>query len=52
MFGRESPFRTCDFATLHRDRKLGVHAQYRRTASGFENLPQRNVNFAGGLERP
>jgi len=22
--------------------------QYRRTASGFENLPQRNVNFGAG----
>ena len=28
-----------------------VFMQYRRTASGFENLPQRNVNFGGGLER-
>ncbi len=28
-----------------------VFMQYRRTASGFELLPQRNVDFGGGLER-
>jgi len=28
-----------------------VFMQYRRTESGFELLPQRNVDFGGGLER-
>jgi alanyl-tRNA synthetase len=28
-----------------------VFMQYRRTAEGFEQLPQRNVDFGGGLER-
>jgi alanyl-tRNA synthetase len=28
-----------------------VFMQYRRTADGFEELPQRNVDFGGGLER-
>ena len=28
-----------------------VFMQYRRTADGFEPLPQRNVDFGGGLER-
>jgi len=28
-----------------------VFMQYRRTAEGFEHLPQRNVDFGGGLER-
>ena len=28
-----------------------VFMQYRRTEDGFEELPQRNVDFGGGLER-
>ena len=28
-----------------------VFMQYRRTEEGFEELPQRNVDFGGGLER-
>jgi alanyl-tRNA synthetase len=28
-----------------------VFMQYRRTSDGFEPLPQRNVDFGGGLER-
>jgi alanyl-tRNA synthetase len=28
-----------------------VFMQYRRTPQGFEQLPQRNVDFGGGLER-
>jgi alanyl-tRNA synthetase len=28
-----------------------VFMQYRRTEAGFEELPQRNVDFGGGLER-
>jgi alanyl-tRNA synthetase len=28
-----------------------VFMQYRRTIEGFEELPQRNVDFGGGLER-
>jgi len=28
-----------------------VFMQYRRTPEGFEELPQRNVDFGGGLER-
>jgi len=28
-----------------------VFMEYRRTASGFEKLPRRNVDFGGGLER-
>jgi alanyl-tRNA synthetase len=28
-----------------------VFMQYKRTASGFEALPKRNVDFGGGLER-
>jgi alanyl-tRNA synthetase len=29
----------------------GVFMQYKKTASGFEELPQKNVDFGGGLER-
>lgn len=29
----------------------GVFMQYRKTSSGFEELPQKNVDFGGGLER-
>ena len=28
-----------------------VFMEYKRTANGFEKLPQRNVDFGGGLER-
>lgn len=28
-----------------------VFMEYRKTANGFEKLPQRNVDFGGGLER-
>lgn len=28
-----------------------VFMEYKRTSSGFEKLPQRNVDFGGGLER-
>ncbi|MBI2034657.1 MAG: alanine--tRNA ligase [Candidatus Levybacteria bacterium] len=29
----------------------GVFMQYKKTASGFEELPKKNVDFGGGLER-